>query len=91
MSRYETYNPNVQSDGNIGAIGWAGLIGGIAVWDALAPQTLSAFVHKMNREHHTRPLVGLALGVTALHLMRPDSLRKYDPITQMGGFIRDHI
>lgn len=89
MSKYETYISDVHS--NIGAIGWAGLVGGIAVWDALAPQTLSAFVHKMNREHHTRPLVGLALGVTALHLMRPDSLRKYDPITQIGGFIREHI
>lgn len=83
---FETY-----SDGNIGALGVAGVVGAVALFDLMSPQTISGWVHKMNREHHTRPLVGLALGVTALHLMRPDSLRKYDPITQMGGFIRDHI
>jgi hypothetical protein len=81
----ETY-----SDNNIGALGVAALVGTIAVFDALSPQTISEFVHKQN-ENGARPLVALALGVTASHLLRPKSLSPYDPITQIGGMIREHI
>jgi len=81
----ETY-----SDNNIGAIGLGLMVGTIAVWDALAPQTISEFVHKQN-ENGARPYVALALGVTALHLLRPKSLSPYDPITQVGRVIREHI
>ena len=81
----ETY-----SDNNIGALGVAGLVAGIAIFDALSPQTISEFVHKQN-EKGARPLVALALGVTALHLLRPRSLSPYDPITQVGRVIREHI
>jgi hypothetical protein len=85
MRRPETY-----SDTNLGAIGVGLMIGTIAMWDALAPQTISEFIHKQN-ENGARPLVALALGVTALHLLRPRALSPYDPITQVGGEIRRHI
>lgn len=81
----ETY-----SDSNLGIVGLGIMVGAIAAWDAFAPQTISEFVHKQN-ERGARPYVALALGVTALHLLRPRALSPYDPITQIGGLIREHI
>ena len=80
----------VYSDTNIGALGVAGLVAGIAIFDLFSEQTISEFVHKQN-ERGARPYVALALGVTALHLLRPRSLSAYDPITQIGGKIRNIV
>lgn len=80
----------VYTEGNTGVIGLALMAGTIAAWDAFANQTISEFIHKQN-ENGARPYVALALGVTALHLLRPRSLSPYDPITQIGGKIRELI
>lgn len=81
--------PETYKSENTGAIGLALMVGTIAAWDALGPQTISEFVHKQNEKH--RMVTAVALGVTALHLLRPRSLSPYDPITQIGGRIREFI
>lgn len=81
----ETY-----SSENTGLLGWAALVGGIAVFDALNSQTLSESFHK-GMETKARPLLVGAVAVTALHLLRPRALSPYDPITQIGGRIKELI
>lgn len=85
--RGNSYNTN--SETNIGALGW-GCIGAFAVaWDLFAEQTLSNFAHERIQDPRTRYLALGAVAVTAIHLTRPESLRMYDPITILGGKIRD--
>ncbi len=77
------------SETNIGAIGW-GAIGVFALaWDAYAEQTLSNFAHERIADHRTRYLALGAVAITAAHLVRPQALRNYDPITRLGGVVRD--
>ena len=83
-------SPEKYSDNNLGIIGVGLTIMTVGAWDLLGPQTISEFIHKQN-ENGARPYVALAIGITALHLLRPRSLSPYDPITQIGGIIRDHI
>jgi hypothetical protein len=75
---------------NTGALAWAGLIGAIATYDALAPQTLSESFHK-GMQTRAKPFLVAAVALTAVHLLRPQALSVYDPITQVGGEIKRHI
>lgn len=52
-----------------GTLGWAALAAGVAAWDLLAPETLTAAFKRGTENVHTRPFVVGALGVTALHLL----------------------
>lgn len=66
---------------------WAGLIGGIAVYEAIAPKNhlLSHGVDRMLEKH---PIATRAIiGYTALHLVNAIP-EKYDPISKLGGFIQ---
>lgn len=68
-----------------GAIGWA-LCGAVAVFfDIKANQTMSEYARKQFREHPA-PTVGL-IALSVFHLTRPDSLEKFDPISQLGEVI----
>lgn len=82
--------PEIFSDGNTGALAWGALVGGIVLYDALAPQTLSESFHK-GMETRAKPLLVGAVALTAAHLLRPHCLSVYDPVTQIGGYIREHI
>ena len=78
----ETY-----TEGYTSAIAWAGLVGAVAVYDALAPQTLSEGFHKA-METRARPLLVAAVALTGAHLLRPHYLSAYDPITRFGTALR---
>ena len=78
-----------KSETNIGALGWAS-IGAFALgWDCFAEQTLSNFAHERISDPRTRYLALGALAITAIHLTRPESLRSLDPITRLGGMVRE--
>lgn len=85
---HETYNSNVRSETNIGALGWACIAGFVTAWDLTQEQTLSNFAHERVSDPRTRALALGMIAVTALHLARPESLRKYDPITRLGTVVR---
>ena len=94
MSRrtlHETYNPDVHSertDTNIGALGWMAIAGFVTAWDLTQEQTLSNFAHERVSDPRTRALALGLITITALHLARPESLRRYDPITRLGTKVR---
>ena len=72
-------------ENKIGAVGWV-LCGAVAVaFDLYADTTMSQYARNRFREHPA-PVVGL-LALSAFHLTRPDSLEKFDPITQLGEVI----
>lgn len=76
------------SETNIGFIGWAGIATGVVLWDALAEQTLSAYYHERVQDPRTRALALGAVAVVATHLVRPDVLSQFDPITRFGAAVR---
>lgn len=68
-----------------GAVGW-GICAGVAVaFDLMAEQTMSQYAREKFREHPKA--VTALLAFSAFHLTRPDSLEKYDPVSQLGEFI----
>jgi len=70
----------------LGTAAWAGLIVLAGVYDYFAEDTLSEAYRRNFRAHP------VAVGVTSLglaaHLLRPDSLAKYDPMTRGLDFIK---
>lgn len=85
----EMYNSNVHSETNLGAVGWATIGAFVIAWDCFAEQTLSNFAHERVADPRTRALALGAITITAVHLARPQSLRKYDPITRLGTAVRE--
>lgn len=72
-------------ESKIGATGWI-VCGAVAsFFDLYASQTMSEYARQQFRKHPA-PVVGL-LALSAFHLTRPDSLEKFDPITQLGEVI----
>lgn len=64
----------------LGTAAWAGLLVVAGIYDYLADDTLSEAYRRNFREHPV--LVGGAtLGLLA-HLVRPDSLERFDPLSQ---------
>ena len=67
-------------------LAWAGLIGGIAAWDALCPQgeSLSERLDPIIEKPIGRVFVYAAIGTTALHLsnLLPEQL---DPFSRVGS------
>lgn len=68
---------------NPGALGWLAVGIGVTAWDLTQAQTLSNYVHERTRPIERAVAVG-AVAVTAAHLLRPPSMAKFDPITQMA-------
>lgn len=68
-----------------GAIGWVAAAAVAVAWDLYANETMSMYAREKFREH-PRAVTGL-LALSAFHLTRPDSLEKFDPISQVGEFI----
>lgn len=90
---HQTYNPNVHSertDTNIGVVGWALIAGLVTAWDLTQEQTLSNYAHERVSDPRTRALALGMIAVTALHLARPTSLHKYDPISRLGTVVRGY-
>lgn len=86
--KHELYNPNVRSETNVGALGWLAIATFVTAWDLTQEQTLSNFAHERVSDPRTRALALGMITITALHLARPESLRKYDPITRLGSVVR---
>lgn len=68
-----------------GALGWAICAGVAIAFDLNMNQTMSEYARQKFREHPA-PFVGL-LALSAFHLTRPDSMEKFDPISQLGEVI----
>lgn len=86
----ETYSSAPRSETNIGAVGWALVAGLVTAWDLTQEQTLSNFAHERVSDPRTRALALGMIAVTALHLARPTSLHKYDPISRLGTVVRGY-
>lgn len=63
-----------------GTAAWAGLLALAGVYDYFFEDTLSEAYRRSFRKHPV--IVGVASLGLAAHLLRPDSLEKYDPMTQ---------
>lgn len=68
-----------------GAIGWVAAAAVAVAWDLWSEQTMSQYAREKFREH-PRAVTGL-LALSAFHLTRPDSLEKFDPISQAGEIL----
>lgn len=64
----------------LGTAAWVGLLGIAGVYDYLADDTLSEAYRRNLRKHPV--VVGIASLGLAAHLLRPEALAKYDPLTR---------
>lgn len=63
-----------------GSVAWAGLLALAGVYDYFFEDTLSEAYRRNLRKHPV--IVGVASLGLAAHLLRPDSLEKYDPLSR---------
>lgn len=82
-----------EKESGIGIVGWAITAVTVTAFDLLAEQTMSEWYRDRVHDPRTRAVALGLLALSAYHLTRPDKYpyQNIDPITQMGGFIRDHI
>ena len=64
----------------LGTAAWVGLLGIAGIYDYYADDTLSEAYRRNFRKHPVA--VGIASLGLAAHLLRPDALAKYDPLTR---------
>jgi hypothetical protein len=91
--KHETYNPNVHNKctNHIPAVPLA-IAGAIILgYDAVGENTVSQWVRDRVHDPRTRVMTLGLMALSAYHLTRPDKYpyQNVDPVTRIGGLIRD--
>ena len=85
---FETY-----TDGHLPAIPLAVAGGVILAYDLLGEQTVSQWVRDRVHDPRTKVMTLGLMALSAYHLTRPDKYpyQNIDPVTRIGGLMRDII